>query len=513
MNAPKNIQTYLLLCGLALVSQPAPAHAHQNPNAPQSNAPPATEHAEQHDFDFEIGTWHTNLKRLQHPLTGSTTWIEYDGTSTIRKIWNGRANLVELEVDGPTGHIEGLSLRLYNPQSHQWSLNFANSTQGTISVPTIGEFKNNRGEFYDQEPFNNRTILVRNVFEDITANSYRFEQSFSDDGGQTWELNWIAVDTRIPDTQSSQQEEKVKSTAAPNPQQAEPQSPTTRQPLAEAWWTGPMLANNASTLPPGHFLLEPYLYDEISPHTNGFGSLTYIEYGLANRLTIGLIPTFGYNKSSDALSSSTVGLGDLTVLAQYRLTQFHEHHKLPTISFMLQETFPTGKYDHLGPRPSNALGAGSYTTTLALNSQTYFWIPNGRILRMRLNATQSLSSYANVAGVSIYNTSQGFQGHAKPGASPYVDAAWEYSLTRNWVLALDTTYRHTNNTRITGNDPSQAPPNIQLNTGSSDAIGFAPALEYNWKPTIGVLLGTRIIALGHNTPTTITPAIALNYVH
>ena len=106
---------------------------------------------------------------------------------------------MELEVDGPTGHIQGLSLRLYNPQSRQWSLNFASSSGGTLSVPTIGEFKNGRGEFYDQESFNGRTILVRNVFSDITPNSYRFEQAFSDDGGKTWEVNWIAIDTRVKD--------------------------------------------------------------------------------------------------------------------------------------------------------------------------------------------------------------------------------------------------------------------------------------------------------------------------
>ncbi|HSY59028.1 MAG TPA: hypothetical protein VK795_05665, partial [Terriglobales bacterium] len=113
--------------------------------------------------------------------------------------WGGRANMVELEVDGPTGHIEGLSLRLYNPDSHQWSLNFANSKVGSLGVPTIGEFKNGRGEFYDQEPFNGRSILVRFVISDITPNSCRFEQSFSDDGGKTWEANWIATDTRVND--------------------------------------------------------------------------------------------------------------------------------------------------------------------------------------------------------------------------------------------------------------------------------------------------------------------------
>ena len=177
MNALKNIHADLLLCVVALIFQTPQAHPQQIPSAPQSNAPPTTNREPQHDFDFEIGTWHTHLKRLQHPLTGSTTWIEYDGTSVISKIWNGRANLVELEVDGPTTHIEALSLRLYNPQSHQWSLNFANGAQGSMSIPTVGEFKDGRGEFYDQETFNNRTILVRNVFEDITPNSYRFEQS------------------------------------------------------------------------------------------------------------------------------------------------------------------------------------------------------------------------------------------------------------------------------------------------------------------------------------------------
>jgi hypothetical protein len=171
--------------------------ARSNPNAPAASEPGTrTEHDGQHDFDFEIGNWKTHVSRLQHPLTASTTWTQYDGTTVVRKVWDGRANLGELEVDGPAGHLELLSLRLYNPQSHQWSLNVTSSRSGVLGVPTIGQFKNGRGEFVDQETFNGRTILVRFVISDITADSCHFEQAFSDDGGKTWEVNWIATDTR-----------------------------------------------------------------------------------------------------------------------------------------------------------------------------------------------------------------------------------------------------------------------------------------------------------------------------
>jgi hypothetical protein len=149
------------------------------------------------DFDFEIGTWRTRLSRLLEPLRGSNSWVEYEGTSVVRKVWNGRANLVELDVAGPAGRIEGLSLRLYNARARQWSLSFASRAGGALGPPTIGEFKNGRGEFYAQETLDGRAILVRFVISNITPDSCRFEQAFSDDGGKTWEVNWIASDTRV----------------------------------------------------------------------------------------------------------------------------------------------------------------------------------------------------------------------------------------------------------------------------------------------------------------------------
>lgn len=149
-----------------------------------------------HDFDFEVGHWSTHVKRLQHPLAGSTTWVEYNGNTDVRSVLNGKAVLVELTMDGAAGHFEGLSLRLYNPESHQWSLNFANASAGVLTTPTVGEFKDGRGEFHDQESLNGRAILVRFVISGISKEHIHFEQAFSDDGGKTWETNWIADDTR-----------------------------------------------------------------------------------------------------------------------------------------------------------------------------------------------------------------------------------------------------------------------------------------------------------------------------
>lgn len=195
MNAVK--RRYFLLGSLALVSLSRPGLAQQNSvGTPQA---PAVRDG-QHDFDFEVGSFTIHLKRLLHPLTGSTTWVEFDGTSVTRKVWEGRAQLEEFETDSPVaGHIEGLTLRLYDPQSHQWSLYWANSKGGPISPPQIGEFKNGRGEFYAQDMLNGKSIFVRFIWSNTATDTPHFEQSFSDDGGKTWEVNWITDQTRVKD--------------------------------------------------------------------------------------------------------------------------------------------------------------------------------------------------------------------------------------------------------------------------------------------------------------------------
>jgi hypothetical protein len=148
------------------------------------------------DFDFNVETWTTHIRCLLHPFTGSDDWVELDGSVHVQTIWGGRAQLEEIEADGATGRFEGLTLFLYNRQAHQWGQYFANSAEGVLNPGVIGEFRNGRGEFLKQESFKGRTLLVLFVWSDILPDSHHVEQSISDDGGRTWEPNFVAILTR-----------------------------------------------------------------------------------------------------------------------------------------------------------------------------------------------------------------------------------------------------------------------------------------------------------------------------
>jgi hypothetical protein len=126
------------------------------------------------------------IRRLVHPLSGSSEWTEMKGTTVNNKVWNGRANLATVEADGPSGHLELLALRLYDPRAQQWNISFATSHSAVLSVPAVGGFNDGRGEFYDSELFHGRNILVRFMIWPVSATEVHSEQAFSADGGNTW---------------------------------------------------------------------------------------------------------------------------------------------------------------------------------------------------------------------------------------------------------------------------------------------------------------------------------------
>jgi hypothetical protein len=192
-----NMISLMTIAGLAMapLARAAAAQPAQQP-APA----PAGARDGQQDFDWEIGNWATHVRLLRNPLSGAAPdWAEYQGTSIVKPILDGRANSVELSVKGTKGAIEGVSLRLYNPQSRQWSLNYASLRGGVLTAPVYGGFDGNgRGAFYGQDMLDGRAILVRFIVTVASPNEARFEQAYSADGGASWETNWIAVDTRRP---------------------------------------------------------------------------------------------------------------------------------------------------------------------------------------------------------------------------------------------------------------------------------------------------------------------------
>ena len=153
----------------------------------------------QHDFDWMFGSWKASLRKLEKPLSGATKWIEYEGTQESRPLLGGLANVDEFVVENDTMHVKGLTLRLYNPETREWSIYWANAQKGVLAMPpTVGRWDGKgHGEFFDREDFDGKPIVVRYQWTVKDRNRAHFEQSFSPDDGKTWETNWISDIRRV----------------------------------------------------------------------------------------------------------------------------------------------------------------------------------------------------------------------------------------------------------------------------------------------------------------------------
>jgi hypothetical protein len=273
--------------------------------------------------------------------------------------------------------------------------------------------------------------------------------------------------------------------------------------MDSARWTGPLLASNAETLPRGHVYTEPYFFDVMSGGTHNPGSSGFYQYGLLDNLTVGVQPFFSlgthkYNRG--------VAIGDFKLLSQLRLSHFTPGHRVPSVSLAINLVLPTGKDDRLGALKEGH-GSGSFAPEIGLNVQHYFLLGNGRLLRARFNILRNFPLRHEVTGRSVFGTGPGFRGHARPGSKTSLIAGFEYSLTNEWVLALDIERDQWGRTEVTGRDGSGAP--VKQVSPRSWNIGFAPAIEYNWSARAGIIAGVWIVPKGRNTQSSVTPAIAI----
>jgi hypothetical protein len=178
----------------ALTALPATALA---PKAASDSSNPNTLRDGAHDFDFDFGVWHTEITRRLNPLSDSSESMKLSGTVTIRRVWGGKAQLEEIEANGPKGHWEGMSLFLYDPLAHQWSQSFIGASSGVFTAGFVGSFHDGKGELFQQDTLDGRSVLVRATWSDITPSSHKYEEHYSADGGKTWALSFSALKTRV----------------------------------------------------------------------------------------------------------------------------------------------------------------------------------------------------------------------------------------------------------------------------------------------------------------------------
>lgn len=160
--------------------------------------PDAQDGSAVHDFDFYLGSWRVHHRRLKERLAGNAEWEEFEGTSTAWPILGGAGNIDDNVLELPAGTYRAISLRSYDPSSGHWSIWWLDGRNpGRLDPPVVGGFADGVGTFICDDTFNGRPILVRFIWSGITETTCRWEQAFSPDGGETWEVNWIMESTRV----------------------------------------------------------------------------------------------------------------------------------------------------------------------------------------------------------------------------------------------------------------------------------------------------------------------------
>ncbi len=295
------------------------------------------------------------------------------------------------------------------------------------------------------------------------------------------------------------------------------------QKMFNPWYTGPILAGSASMLPPGMINIQPYLffqdnygvYDR-NRHTVDVADLWEInpnfvlQTGITSWMDIAATPLFTSNNRG---SEWFTGFGDLPVLLGFKITD--EGRYMPKMKFTINETFPTGKYQYLRAwkKGTDAIGGGSFVTGFSYRmSKTLFWW-TAHPVASRVVMTYNIPSTVHVHGLNSYGGGEGTDGKVRPGNSFNTDVGLELSINQHWVLATDIVYQTTNKTTFSGNpgtDPVTGLPN-PIGNGSSDYLQIAPALEYNFNDSLGIIAGAWFTVYGRNTSEFVNYVLSVTY--
>ncbi|WP_445147327.1 hypothetical protein [Dyella sp. Tek66A03] len=294
----------------------------------------------------------------------------------------------------------------------------------------------------------------------------------------------------------------------------------------KANFTGPLVTPNASAIPSAMAVIEPYLIyteshalydDQGNRHANHPGSHQWLllmpaTIGITDRLNGRLIAGSAYNVSG-RYHSDGARMTDTSATLQYMFVAPNADGTGPAVSASYTHVFPTGYYDHLGDNPLNGTGTGSSTNRLSVFAQQLFWLANDHPLRLRaLLAWAPSPSRVAINGKSTHGTPVHFHGSTKLGASRGATTSLEYGLDRHWVLAADLTWDHQGGTRVDGQQclPTEACRSLAQHHPPRWNYSVAPAVEYNFNSSIGLIVGAQISIAGHNSPADYAPQAALS---
>lgn len=164
--------------------------------APTKTDTPAVTRDGLHDFDFWFGRWNGQHHKLKHRLANSNEWEDFTGTAVAQPLLDGRSNMDQNVFHSGTEGAGGVGFRLYNPQTHLWSIFWLGTTGGTVDSPMVGSFADGVGTFYGDDTWEGKPVRVRFIWSKIDRTHCHWEQAYSTDSGKTWETNWLMDFTR-----------------------------------------------------------------------------------------------------------------------------------------------------------------------------------------------------------------------------------------------------------------------------------------------------------------------------
>ena len=293
----------------------------------------------------------------------------------------------------------------------------------------------------------------------------------------------------------------------------------------EPWFTGPILAPAGHTIPKDHVNWEPYLYvtdnigvyDHQWHHHTGQQSTTVNPLlswtaGLTDFMDLQIIPQFIWNIKD---GKQSFRFGDLAVYLGFQVMNEELHTWKPSLRLTLQEVFPTGHYDHLDPEMlgTDASGSGSFQSGVGFNFQKLFILMD-HFLRCRLSLIAAFPAKVKVEGYNSFGGGHGTSGKYNLGNRYTGIFSFEYAMTQNWVLAMDTQFVWQGKNKFSGN-PGVTATGATASNGSDplSQISLAPALEYNWSEKVGIIAGAWFSVRGRNSADFVAGSIALNYYH